>query len=483
MSRLWLLGILFPALCIAGRSARAGAGIVVETFDGDRPGDASVLLDPVVSELGRRGYASGDRLAAEIQAHVSMAPGSLSATQAAAAQHAVDIAYERSVDGDYERALASAQQALGLYATATGQMAHEPALRALERRAFYIAARSAEVLGRGDDAFAIMAEAIRTFPDDQPSATEFDPRVGALHRRVRDELTRQGAGSIEIRCDDPTAVIFLDERFVGTGTVKIDQVAPGAYRVYTERSGRAGRVRVVDIAPGSAATVTVPATVDAALRTGPQLVALDTHGLDDRAIVTVAVRLARAVGAPRIVLLGVRPIEGRRAIAGLAIDVESQSKVLGAVQIEPVAPAATSVRALAALLTGDRTARGPGLIVMDALEPRAAVRPPLGARRKIALALGATALASLGVAGAFELSSRSTYAASKLEPDDARQENLYQSANRKYELAQGFAIGAGAVAVAATVLWFSHRPAETPEMQVSPAITPTEASLVITGRF
>ena len=50
-----------------------------------------------------------------------------------------------------------------------------------------IAARSSEALDKGEDAFAFMAEAIRSFPDRPISASEFDPRVRALQRRVKDK--------------------------------------------------------------------------------------------------------------------------------------------------------------------------------------------------------------------------------------------------------------------------------------------------------
>ena len=74
--------------------------------------------------------------------------------------------------------------------------------------------------------------------------------------------------------------------------------------------------------------------------------------------------------------------------------------------------------------------------------------PGLGRRRKLALVAGGIGVASLLVGGGFELSSRSDYDASKVEGNNDRQNALYDSANRKYQVAQGLAI-AGVACVAA----------------------------------
>src|SRR5205085_11733313 len=143
--------------------------------------------------------------------------------------------------------------------------------------------------------------------------------------------------TLEVRADDPGAVIFIDERYAGSGTIKT-ALAPGRYRVYAEKGGRTGRVREIDVAPGAAATLTVPWAIDGVVRTGRGLVGLDAQGSGPDVAVTSAVRLGRALGVSKVVIVTVRLIDGRRAIAGVTIDVDSQTKTFGAVQLEPLPP-------------------------------------------------------------------------------------------------------------------------------------------------
>jgi len=478
------VGLVLVA-CLWSTAAVAEPGIVIEAVDGEPSAESSASLQPVLAALEHRGFTGDTALAQRIQTTISQAPGALTPTQSVDAQKAVEAAYQHFIDGEYDRSLALARQALATYAVGTGQLGHEPALRALQRKAFYIAARSAEVLGNNDDAFSIMAEAIRTFPDEHPSSTEFDPRVSALHRRVKDELTRQGAGTLDVRTDDPAAVIFVDERFAGTGTIQLEGLLPGRYRVYAEKGKQAGRVREIEVAPAAGAVMTIPWTVDGVVRTTADHVYLDVHGLAAGAEVSSAISLGHALGVSRVVVLRARPIEGRAAIVGLAITVESQTKSFGAVQLEPVSPARATLDALASLLAGDKSATAPGLITTEPLPSdlrREPPPPPMPRRRKLAIAIGAVAFASAATAVGFELSSRSTYSESEREPNNDRQDALYDSANRKYQVAQGFAIGAAVCAITAGVLWWKGAPEEAvPQVSVSP--DGSGVSFAFGGRF
>lgn len=78
-----------------------------------------------------------------------------------------------------------------------------------------------------------------------------------------------------------------------------------------------------------------------------------------------------------------------------------------------------------------------------------------GNRRWIALGVGVAALAAGGGAIGLELSARSSYDASAAEPDDARQDELYEAAVSKRYLAQGLAGAAVAGAGVAVWLWLS----------------------------
>jgi hypothetical protein len=477
--------VVFLLPLIASRTALAGDRIVVEARAGD--GDATVLA-PVADELARRGFERDGALAAEIDAKLSREGGELATGQVVEAQKDVDASYTRFIDGDYPRALASARSALDTYAKGFGQLAREPALRELRYKALVVAARSAEITGAGEDAFGFMAEVIRSFPDRPIASSQFDPSVSALYHRVKQELARQGSGSLEVKVDDAAATIFVDEQFVASGSAKLDKLSPGRYRVYVAKGQAPGRMREVEISPGASVTVDVPWTLDGALRESSSDVALALGGdAGSDAEVQVATQLGRVLGARTVVVLAVRTINGRRAVAGFAISIESQTRTFAAVQLEPIAPSHEKLTSLAALLAGDKSAPADGLITTEPIEepPTKVVTTRLGARKKVALVLGAVALGSLIAAGGFELSSRDTYDQSKVEADPTKQDTLYDSANKKYKLAQGFAVGGAVLAVGAAVFWFTGGVSTESESRVAvlPALTPDGASLLVAGRF
>jgi hypothetical protein len=79
----------------------------------------------------------------------------------------------------------------------------------------------------------------------------------------------------------------------------------------------------------------------------------------------------------------------------------------------------------------------------------------MSGKRKIALGLGGVALASLGVAVAFELSGRSTLDEYDNAPAGPDRDALYDDANGKHHLAQYLAIAGVGCAAAATFLWLT----------------------------
>jgi hypothetical protein len=330
--------VLF-ALVSATSASASPDRIVIEAYEGGRPPDASELLAPVRKELQSRGFVDGAALVREIDTHVSRAGGTLGAGAVVEAQREVDDAYQRLVDGDYARALAGARAALEVHTSASGQLAREPVLRDLRYKALIIAGRSSEVGGGSEDAFAFMAEAIRSFPDRPVSTTQFDPNVASLYRRVRQELSRQGTGSLSVTVDDPAVTIFVDEQFAGTGSAKRDGLAPGRYRVLVTKGQGPARIHDVEVAPGAASNLEISWEIDRTLRTDDSTVVL---ALDPGAGAEIEVReasqIARAVGAHNVAVLSVRPVKGRRAISGYSIEVESQTRTFATVQIEPIRP-------------------------------------------------------------------------------------------------------------------------------------------------
>jgi hypothetical protein len=364
------------AMAARPRLASAGPPIVLESFEGERPDDADTWLEPVLAELTRRGFVTGVALTAAIDRQ-SRPAGELSASQTLEAKSHVDRAYDHLIEGEYPAAVAEAQKAVDLYAAGTAAVAREAALRDLEFRALIILARAHEAAGDAEDAFRAMSEAIRSFPDRPVNTTEFDPRVKDLQRRVQQALAKQGTGALDLKVDDPAAVLFVNERFTGTGAAHLDNLPAGTYRVFVLKGAQPGRVRDVVVNPGETASRALTWETESTLRSDGGHVGLRfPRGAGTDREIAVATRVARDLGASAVVVLGLRPVEDRRAVVGYSVQIASQTRAYGAVQIEPVGPAHGALPRLGALLGGDKHVDTTSLVLR---EP--APRPRLGDRR------------------------------------------------------------------------------------------------------
>lgn len=116
--------------------------------------------------------------------------------------------------------------------------------------------------------------------------------------------------------------------------------------------------------------------------------------------------------------------------------------------------------------------------------------PPAPSRpsRVLPIALGASAVALGAVALGFELSARSTY--DKVDDPanntDAKRESAWHSANNRRYVAEGLGL-AGLACAGAAVFFFLHTPSASPEtqtaLQLTPAVSPDHAGLVLSGGF
>jgi hypothetical protein len=430
-------------LALVARPAAAGPPIVIESFHGDRLADAEPWLVPVRAELGRRGFLAGPALAAALAAG-SRTVRPLTAGEAVAAKTDVDRAYDHLIEGEYAAAVTAGQRALTLYDAAA--LTREPAMRDLQFRALIIVARAHEALDHRDDSVAAMAEAVRTFPERTVSTAEFDPRVRDLQRRVRQALLAQGTGSLDLRADDPSAVLFVNERFVGTGAARVDDLPAGTYRVHAARGARVGRVHTVAVAPRGVASLTVPWQLEAALRTDAGGVILDAAPERELAL---AGHLARSLDAPRVVILTVRTIGGRRAVAGQAIVTATQARTFGAIQVEPLEPAPASLSALGAFLAGARDVDTRHLVLREPGPAAPPMAPWYRDRWGWTLAGAGTALLAGSVATVW--SARDLQADANREPVESTRRDLRDRADACL-LASGVLASAGAALAIAGVV-------------------------------
>ena len=130
---------------------------------------------------------------------------------------------------------------------------------------------------------------------------------------------------------------------------------PGRYRVYVQKESRGvGRTHEVEVTAGATRRLVVSWGLDAALRTTPFVgFAFASEAQRRKSEAPLATAVARAIGASSVVVVGVRPFEGRRALVGTVLSPGTAKPLRSAaLALEPVEPGDDKIRGLARFLAG-----------------------------------------------------------------------------------------------------------------------------------
>ncbi len=351
------LGVAIAAQVLAPSVAGAGgAGIVLESRTGPRAKDTPALLGPVQAALGRRGYVTSAKLAAQVEASLSQRSDSLSPGNIATARRLARQGRKAYINGRFEAATKSYAGAIKLLMSAPATMARDQSLRAVLADSLIGLGLTHKRLGHTAQATRPVAELLRSMPDRELSRSQYGPDAHDLYRQVKRGLTGQGLGRLRVDAGD--AMVFVNERFIGVGKVSLKDMLPGLYRVYTQRGDVHGRIHSVSVEPGVDKVVSVGWRLDAALRTDSAGASLQFGTAEERTKLEgkLAMRVARGVGASSVVVVGLKQVSGRRMIVGRAYSMDSGSPVReGRLAVEPVAPSQKKLRALGLFLAGDES--------------------------------------------------------------------------------------------------------------------------------
>lgn len=344
-------------LATAATESRADP-IVLEAYGGARPADADRLLDPVMAELARAGFPAPGEVGRRIDEQLSRSGRRLPADQLAAAMSAIDGGYKKFVGGQYAEAVTEIERGLAPLQAAPATLAGKAERREAMMRGLVGLALAQRRLGRQTEATASMAELLRSFPDKEISYKDYGPEPRDFFKQVQTDLGREGRGTLAVDVDDDRAVVFVNERYAGVGDVTVSDLYPGTYRVFVQQGDELGRVHPIKVESGATATVAVSWALDAALESDRRAALLFADEDARRELeARHAVRVARALGAPSVVVLGIRDNRGRRSVVGAVYTADSTRPLRsGAVAVEPVAPTAARLEALARLLAGDEAA-------------------------------------------------------------------------------------------------------------------------------
>ncbi|RMH36333.1 MAG: hypothetical protein D6689_22660 [Deltaproteobacteria bacterium] len=347
------------AVALAAAPAHAGPVLVLESYGGQRPQDADAVLAPVFEELAARGYAVGRDAAQLVERHVSRSGGALTEEELATARRLITQAHQRWIDGDFADVVSYVERALALYRGAPATIARDQMQRDMVERGLIIEAMALRRLGQEDEAFATMAEYIRSFPDRDVNRRVYGPEAVRLYRDVKSELDRQERAALQVTVDEPAAVVFVNERFVAVGGADLRDLHPGMYRVYVQFGDAPGRAHFVDVAPGREHSIAVTWALDAALRTRAFTGFAFADGKARAAHESeFAVRVASAAGASGVVVLGIDGAGGRREVVGTVYSLDKGKVLRSAALTVANGTPPGQLRALARYLAGDEASPG-----------------------------------------------------------------------------------------------------------------------------
>ena len=440
---------------VSAARATAGDKIVLESFTGGKTDEATRVLSPLLDALSDRAFVNGyEMVGRKFESRVSR-----------------PAVTDRGLPGDFRARLESGHRAwiLGMFDAAVDILtkvvddAHaNPGAFAdhqdgREQFAKGMIALALSQQRRGDHAAMrdTFAELLRSFPAIELSRAIYGPDAVNAFEQARKELGAAGRGKLVVRSNLASAVVFINEKNEGGGTIAKDNLLPGVYRVFVRlETNQLSRSHAVVVRTNETAIVTIDPEFDIAVQTSPTWtgLAFATAADRERSEIAYAAKFGRELDAAAVAVVGIDQVRGHPAIVGLLVNRISGSEIRRAsVPLDP-APSVDRMRALAEFLAGENL-KPEGIEVSFAAEPahEQEIRQPGAPTRSRSWAgwkyvLGGSAIAAAGASVAL-------LAIDGACRDDQRAGmqclRLYQTATPGYVV-----LGSGAVLAAITVYLF-----------------------------
>jgi hypothetical protein len=194
-------GLIALALVVAPTVGVAAPVAVLESYVGERPKDADVLLAPVHDELGRLGYTSASALRQRADARMSR-PGDRGAGEAKRALSLTTRGYDAWLAGRIEEAATLMGEAVDLFQANPAAFATATERRQELMKALVILALARKRLGKVEESARAMAELVRSFPDMPLDHRTFGPEASALYKAVARDVASLRRGRLRVESSD-----------------------------------------------------------------------------------------------------------------------------------------------------------------------------------------------------------------------------------------------------------------------------------------
>jgi len=361
--RLLVLSLLLSTVALAAAAptdARADKLILLRSYAGAAPTDAEYYVDFMLRLLGRDAPLSGRALRRRVEDRLSSPAGVRASTVALRAQ--VKDGRRLMIEGAFKQAAEKLEQAKAQILARAAEVASDQGLRKDLHAAQLLLAHAYLRQGESQLATERVSEVIRSFPDRELSLVTYSPELVSFYKKVRRELDRQPRGTLTVTTRPAGCMVFVNERYVGLSPTKVVDMYPGRYRVYVQRQELIGRVHLATV-DGNDHQLSLDFGLDRVLRTERYVGFGFANQADlDREEVRYAAVVARAVGAPLTLLMGLRQHQGRKALTGTVVSADTGRIVRsGLVALEPAAPAPAILRSLGQFLVEGK--QGAGVVV------------------------------------------------------------------------------------------------------------------------
>lgn len=353
--------ILIAIVLLWSAATAHAKNVVLESYTGDRPADAARLMAPILEELSKKDYETGDTIARAYETRVSnpaQKPGGLPSDFS----QQVDAAFRLWVGGQFSDALNKLGPLVELAHANTGEFARNPNLRQALQKALIGQALAQQRIGDLGAMGETFKEILRGDANATISRGTYGPDAAKAFGEARKQLLAQGTGKLTIKLSDDAATVFVDEAYRGVGSMTLE-LAPGDYRVVAMSNKRPSRNHRVTVKAGAEAVVEIDPKLDQSIVTnGYTGLTFATRAERVKLQGKFAAQIAKSLGANAIALVGLEQYEGKSVVIGMLVSLETGEQIRSAMIPVSPDPTTTLLKSLAVFLTGGEAA--PGLNVL-----------------------------------------------------------------------------------------------------------------------
>src|SRR5262245_4374428 len=195
---------------VAARAAIAG-GIVLESYTGPRPDDASRLVAPVLDELRGRGFVSGyEAVGSPFEKNVSR-PAIVLQGLPIDFRERVERGEKAWISGKFDEAIKILAPLVDAAHDNAGAFADNQQLLGATMKALIALALSHDRNGDPSSARTVLGEVLRSFPNETISRATYGPEAFQLFESVRKDSAKNGLGRLTVKVENDSGVVFINE--------------------------------------------------------------------------------------------------------------------------------------------------------------------------------------------------------------------------------------------------------------------------------